>query len=459
MGLTQSSTPPPPQPPQIPLPDARVSRATVALFALLLVAAGLGIGYGGAVFLRPAPVLPVQIVVPKNVPQNGSSATVPPELELRYQLLKNQLDNAAENSRQLDRLLTLLLTLTTLYALALGLNSYFGLRQILDSGKEDLGRLREFLGQSRTEVKEKLADVDTALEAFQKEIRERYPELANLHANLRGVFDEIRLMFQPGQNWTRQFKDMTPEQRERFAVAEMRLAGLEVFRLGDLDSFRPDVLRLYQALGRFYSSRFLEKKLRADWERAAIYFRAAVQLDPAKPPADLMKDVGVHLSMIEQLVDKRRESGEPIPPVETREVETLRARAEAAFRESLGANPNEPGALVGFSWVLYKQGNYRDALAQSILLTGIQAWTSSDREKFLEGGWLNRAYCHSLLAGPDPTDTAYASALSELKESRKVAEEYGRLPQWKTTVEKESASGDLRKLRTAKPQELVQVLA
>jgi len=182
----------------------------------------------------------------------ANSNALPPELELRYQLLKNQLDNAADNSKQLDRLATLLLTLTSLYALALGLNSYFGLKQILDSGKEDLGKLRDFLELSRTEVRDKLRDVDTKVDAtltnansqlaeFRAELREKYPELTNLHANLRDVLSGIRLMFQPGQNWTTQYGELTFEQWEKFGVAEMRLAGLEVFRLGDLGSSRQDL--------------------------------------------------------------------------------------------------------------------------------------------------------------------------------------------------------------------------
>ena len=88
------------------------------------------------------PVLVMQVVPPQpnsgGSPAAGGSAALPSELELKYQLLKTHLDSADDHARHLDRLATLLLTLTSLYALALGLNSYFGLKQILDSGKEDL---------------------------------------------------------------------------------------------------------------------------------------------------------------------------------------------------------------------------------------------------------------------------------------------------------------------------------
>src|SRR6202020_2798874 len=158
---------------------------------------GWGIGYGVTVLLRPVPLVSVPPAATKGAkpPTDAADSTaLAPELELRYQLLKNQLDNAADNSKQLDRLLTLLLTLTSLYALALGLNSYFGLKQILDAGKEDLGKLRDFLSESRNAVRDKLGEVDikvgeavlkadTQLADFRAELREKYPELADLHAN------------------------------------------------------------------------------------------------------------------------------------------------------------------------------------------------------------------------------------------------------------------------------------
>jgi hypothetical protein len=331
-----------------------------------------------------------------------------------------------------------------LYALALGLNSYFGLKQILDSGKEDLAKLRDFLGESRTEVREKLRDVDTKvgsaitsansqLVEFRTELREKYPELANLHANLRDVLSGIRLMFRPGQNWTTQYGELTPEQREKFGVAEIRVAGMEVFRLGDLDSFRPDVRRAYQGLGRFYSSKYKDEKLRSYWERGSLYFDTAVQLDraPATPPAELLKDLGVHLTLIEKAMEDHVAGGGTATPAETREVELLRTMAERAFRESLSENPLEPA---------------------------IASWAAGDRKKYLEDAYLNQACCYSLLATADTTDAAYTTALVRLQESKEVAVEYDRLSEWKAKAAKEAASKDLRKLQAARAQELSALL-
>jgi len=392
-----------------------MARPTLIALAVLLIGLGWGIGYGVTVLLRPVPLVTVPPAAAKgaNPPTAAGSTALPPELELRYQLLKNQLDNAADNSRQLDRLVTLLLTLTSLYALALGLNSYFGLKQILDSGKEDLGKLRDFLADSRTEVREKLRDVDTKvafaiadansqLVAFRTELREKYPELANLHANLRDVLSGIRLMFQPGQNWTTQYGELTSEQREKFQVAEIRVAGMEVFRLGDLESFRPDVRRAYQGLGRFYSSRYKDEKMRSYWERGSLYFDTAVHLDraPARPPAELLKDLGVHLTLIEKAMEDRLAAGTAAPE-EMREIEMLRSRAERAFRESLSENPLEPGALFGLGWVLTRKPDYQDAIAQYARVTAITTWAYGDRQKYLEDAYLNQACCYALLGVRD----------------------------------------------------------
>jgi hypothetical protein len=451
----------PPAPPPPAPPGGRLAGSTLLALAVLLIAFGWGIGYGVAVLLRPVPVVsvpPPPTKGPNPLAAAGNSTALPLELELRYQLLKNQLDNAADNSKHLDRLATLLLTLTSLYALALGLNSYFGLKQILDSGKEDLSRLREFLELSRTDVGATITNANSQLAEFRTELREKYPELANLHANLRDVLSGIRLMFQPGQNWTTQYGELTSEQREKFGLAEMRLAGLEIFRLGDLDSSRQDVRRVYQGLGRFYSSKYKDEKLRSYWERASLYFDTALQLDPGKPPAELLKDQGVHLTLIEQNMEGRLAEG-TVKPAEMREVEMLRSRAERAFRESLSENPLEPGALFGLGWVLYRKPDYPDAIAQYAVVTAITQWADGDRQKYLEDAYLNQAGCYSLLATTDSTDAAYTSALACLQESKKVALEYKRLSEWKVKVEKETASKDMRKLRVARPEQLLELLA
>jgi tetratricopeptide (TPR) repeat protein len=453
---------------------ARFTRSTQVLLACLLIGLGWGIGNGVTFLLHQLPVFPAPVPalrVEPAKPPAANPAAVPPELELRYQILKNQLDNAAENSKQLDRLLTLLLTLTSLYALGLGLNSYFGLKQILESGKDDLAKLRDFLSESRSAVRDKLAEVDTKLAGavatansqlsdFRTELREKYPELANLHANLRDIVDEIRLMFPAGRDWIKEYAELTPEQREKVGVAEMRFIGLEVFRLGNVDRVRPNIRQVYQGLGRFYSSRYRNEKQRPYWERASLYFRTAVRLDPAESPPELLKDQGVHLTLVEQILDLRvaAPGGVPATPRELREVEMLRLSAEQAFRESLSGNPLEPGALFGLAWLLYKKSDYRDAIAQYALITTITSWAPGDRQKFLEDAYLNQACCYSLLASADPADPARTAALNCLKQSKEVPADCNRLPEWIAKIEEEATAKDLRRLRASRAPDLDAIL-
>jgi hypothetical protein len=60
-------------------------------------------------------------------------------------------------------------------------------------------------------------------------------------------------------------------------MAEFWFAGLEVFALARLSAYAGEVTAICQGFGRFYSSRFKATKLRADWERASIYFEKAVK--------------------------------------------------------------------------------------------------------------------------------------------------------------------------------------
>ncbi len=440
------------------------------MLAILLIGLGWGIGYGVTLLLHQLPVfLPPELKAANPPADPANPKGLPPELELRYQLLKNQLDNAAENSKQLDRLVTLLLTLTSLYALALGLNSYFGLKQILDSGKEDLGKLREFLAESRSAVRDKLGEVDTKVDVtvagttslladFRTELREKYPEMADLRANLRGILAEILLMFPTGRDWVKQYGALLSEQREKFGVAEMRIIGLEVFGLGEVDALRQDARQVYQGLGRFYGSRYRNEKLRSYWERALLHFETAVQLDPSKPSSELLKDLGVHLTLIEQIVDDRVAAGGTATPEAQREVETLRARAEGAFNKSLRENPSEAGARFGLAWLLFKRLDYRDAFEQYAAVTAITEWPIGDRQKFLEDAYLCQACCYSKMTTADPADATYPAALECLKESKKIATEYNRLSEWKVKVNNEAASQDLRELAAARAQELNAIL-
>jgi hypothetical protein len=112
----------PPVPPA-PSDSVRLAGSTLVALSVLPIGLGWGIGYGVTVLPRPVPLVSVSPTAARgaNPPTAAANSTaLPPELELRYQLLKNQLDNAADDSKQLGRLVTLPLMLTSLFAPALG---------------------------------------------------------------------------------------------------------------------------------------------------------------------------------------------------------------------------------------------------------------------------------------------------------------------------------------------------
>jgi hypothetical protein len=200
-----------------------------------------------------------------------------------------------------------------------------------------------------TKVGDAITSANSQFAEFRAKLREKYPELANLHENLSEVLSEMRLMFPAARDWTTHYRGLTAKQRENILVAEMHFAGLKIFRLGDLEWFRQHVQEVYQGLGRFYSSKYKNEQTRSDWERASLYFDKAVRIDLANPLAELMKDLAVHLTLIEQAIDDRVIAGKAVTPAEIREAEIFCVQAERAFRESLSANALEPGALFGLA--------------------------------------------------------------------------------------------------------------
>ncbi|MBC8166578.1 MAG: tetratricopeptide repeat-containing protein [Bryobacteraceae bacterium] len=375
----------------------------------------------------------------------GPSTLNPEEnLETKAARIKLELDSIAEEGKRIDRMVTLLLGLTSLYALALGLNSYFGLKQVLDSAKEDSKRAVAYARDDSRRVVERLQaeskqTLDSAKENFQQfrqEIRDKYPELANLHANLRDLIGGMSAVFRAGEDWTEHaYSSLSPRKRQELLMTELRLAGLEVFRLDDFSSYRPEMVRLCQGFGRFYSSKFAAEGSAGDWERARLYFERAIRLEP--PNAGLLKDFGVHLTQPEVKMTERRSnyqaSGE-----ELRVRDRLRTEAENAFSESLSQNADEPGSLFGLGYIWFRKGDYKAAEDCYKRLTALTRWREGERRKYLCDGFRNLACCLWLQGKTDVADV-----FSILEKSKREAVEQHFYDEWRLEVQED---GDLRSL-------------
>jgi hypothetical protein len=250
---------------------------------LAIAAASFGYGLGSYTRITAVPAVPLP---PGVTPMDAA-----------VQSAQAQLADAAEDVKRIDRLVTILLALSSLYALGLGLHSYFGLKQILDTAKEDSKRAVQLAEQDSTRARQEF-------DQFREELRAKYPEMADLHANLREMVADISL-FQARDNWAEHaYHRLNERRRQEMLMAEQWFAGLEVFRLMRSDMYRPEITATYQGFARFYSSKFSSEGRRGDWERAELYFRRALGSPEAQPA--LLKDYGVHLTQVEvSLLGKR----------------------------------------------------------------------------------------------------------------------------------------------------------
>ncbi len=417
-----------------------------ALLVSMLLAAGLGAGFGFGSYFRPSQY-PSPATIPWVTPPgaDGSAAAVQ-DLERRYQLLRIRIDDAAEAAKRIEQLLTLLVTLSTLYAIALGLNSYFGLNQILATAKEDSKRAVE---TAKEDSKRVLDGAKREFDEFRNEIREKYPQFANLHTNLYDMLARMDSVFESGRPWEHAYSSRSPREVEAIKMAELRLAGLEIFR--DFSAYHPYVMRMCHGLGLFYSSKFTNERFRTDWERASLYFDMSSGL--GEPTAGLWKDIGVHLSQLDVAADTSQ-PGVPLLPLEPREASQVREQARRAFERSLQLNAEEPGALFGLGWIAYRDSNWAEAIDCYGRVAAITIWRRGEREKFLKHAWANSARCRTL-AGTNTT-VQVATAFQELRKSREVAESQDELAQWIKEITEDET---LEPLLKAHPQEAASLLA
>jgi len=284
----------------------------------MIAAYGLGVGIGAQTR-----------VIYRTAPPQVSAGTSLPVPAATMEALQTQVNDISEDAKRIDKIVTLLLGLASFYAIALGLSSYFGLKQILETARHDSeeavshtrsdsqrgldtmksdmqSALSQAIEQSTRTLDKVKNDTLTALnvtqveskrvlgevvtdsnrtltrakedfDRFRDDIRQNYPEIANLHDNLRAMVRSIAL-FQERGNWSDStWAKLSDREREDTQMAEFWFAGLEVFALSQLSSFSSDVTAICQGFARFYSSRFKALNARGDWERGCIYFERALR--------------------------------------------------------------------------------------------------------------------------------------------------------------------------------------
>jgi tetratricopeptide (TPR) repeat protein len=420
--------------------------STIILFFTLVLVLGTAIGFGIAGWLAAqSPVRSREPVTDNTGARLPDKPTLPDlqskydglkdtakDLDSRFLALETKLKAGAEKAEGMEKLLSLVLVITSLYALALGVNAYVGLQSTLKKAENELD-----------------------------EIQRRYPELADLDQNLRMIVNRTSVVTRRlGEDWTRAYKDLAARQRGEFMLAESLVGGMELFGLGQQDKFSKDIIEIYHGLGIVLSSKFSVEsengsENRNDWERALIYFekarngaRSGTGLD-AKAKARLFKDCGVHLTMLQQV-----NKGRSLSVSGLSELNGFAQDAKWAFEESLAQNPEQAGALFGLSWICAEMTDFSYAIKTITRLIGLESWEGVDREKYLAFAYYNRASFRVLGA---PGDAAvHGEAMADLVRSAKLAKEQGKAEQWRKTFDDDSSKvgGDLRSLWSTHAGEL-----
>jgi hypothetical protein len=345
------------------------------------------------------------------------------DVDLKFNDLKAQLDYNAKNAENLGKLLAALTLFTSLFAIALGANSYFGFRQILQSAKDDLNLAHR-----------EVEDIPKKMDAMQAEIYAAYPLLRNVNAAVRELVATLRVDVLPvDANW-RLDLHLTEANVEHALTAELRVAVLEIFQLGRFERYRRPASEIYQALALFYGYRAARKADAAgtpgdpfegpEIQRALLYIEKACQTDEKNAAA--FRDFGALLAARQDFTAAKRK-----------------------YEESLGIDREEPGALFGLAYIQATVTNPPDlmgAIERMNALLQKSHWEPGQKKKYLAEAYTNRA-CYQTLLGktsaPAEQDALYSKAIGDLEEGRKAAEEHKVLTEWQGRVTTERTTGDL----------------
>jgi hypothetical protein len=144
--------------------------------------------------------------------------------------------------------------------------------------------------------------------------------------------------------------------------------------------------------------------------------------------------------------DGRIESADPWSSSERQEIEALQQEAEAAFRENLSLQPEEPGSLFGLGWIHFVRRDFNLAIEQYSNVAAITHGGAGERKKYLADALKNSACCR--LFANESADSVF----NDLRRSKSVAAEEGLLAKWLKEVTKTQTSrGSSATIRRMRP--------
>ncbi|HEX3375769.1 MAG TPA: hypothetical protein VHS29_02845 [Candidatus Acidoferrales bacterium] len=225
----------------------------------------------------------------------------PRDISQQEILLREKLNNYEKNAEDLKSLVSLLLGLSSLYALSLGVASYFGVQEAKDRADKTIDGLTKLEANAKANVQDYERRLEKQTGDVEKHIKEFIEtEVLNVHRQFplfRDTQESIQKIgnnlgqFVPDGDFGRDiFQKIDVKQRVMIEYFESSVAAFEFF---DLQPFEKDVSRVYVMLGSYYSHKYAREATEnsrdskknpppdsADLERATLYLNRAHKVFP-----------------------------------------------------------------------------------------------------------------------------------------------------------------------------------
>jgi tetratricopeptide (TPR) repeat protein len=234
--------------------------------------------------------------------------------------LKDRLDLYAKRADDLERLLSLLVTVSTVYAIALGINAYAQVKE------------------SATKIKDLEDSLTREADTTKNEVLRLFPLFDGIEYQMIKTMSELLELLPRLDIAQKKFDDLKPEEKQAVMYYEKSISATELF---NMRSFKDQRSGIFHVLGNFYALKYEKDKKDADsLQRSLYYFRKAIDVDPKSVEA--LNDRGYVALVI----------------YETKNLtEALRY-----FSESLAADHEQQRARYNIAWIHKHQGNYAESV-------------------------------------------------------------------------------------------------
>ena len=407
--------------------------------------------------------------------------------EAKTALLADIHENDANERSILDRLVTLVGAFSALLALS----AYFTLKYARDDAKAQLERSERNLQLFQDNTKSDLKMVQDAaqkdvraiqenaqrdlqafreqttseMDSFRKQIWSELPEMRNLRTRLRALLLDLErtLPVQGDWNSVQSYEKLDVAQIQKILISETTVNGLQVFISQESSANNETLANLYRAIARFYSARFRKQRLPDDAERADIYLRKAIEIDPNNAGAYAQR--GAFYLVRHRLL---LQSDATHDPMRSEKLISLLAESEEFLREALVKDEEELTARYNLAMVVARRGSYDEAIEILSKMAGERDSLSYEQtKKYLPSIYINWA-CYlaksaDVVGGSEgEKEQLRERAIQVLREGDEFFEKnHNRhaLKSFKESIERErKASGDFKNFSIGQQQVLSEIL-